>query len=117
MSSATVNPCHPDKVNRYKPPSGNGQKENEDLMSDYMDILGMAFSMCGVMMGSSSHISPHSFHLPYNRVLDDLKQILSSLMLNVSAVVMSSLQNPTLLTPSCADLLRFPTHQNSKGKH
>lgn len=40
MSSATVDPRRPDKVNRYKPPSSNGQQGNEDLMPDYMNILG-----------------------------------------------------------------------------
>jgi len=36
---------------RYKPPSSNAQASpGEDLTPDYMNILGMIFSMCGLMM-------------------------------------------------------------------
>lgn len=32
----------PDRINRYKPPTTNGQGgTNEDLTPDYMNILGM----------------------------------------------------------------------------
>lgn len=50
-SAAVVDPRRPEKVNRYKAPQ-NGQtvSGNEELMPDYMNILGMIFSMCGLMM-------------------------------------------------------------------
>jgi hypothetical protein len=36
---------------RYKPPPPNAQASpGEDLTPDYMNILGMIFSMCGLMM-------------------------------------------------------------------
>uniref|UniRef100_A0A1L8DC35 Uncharacterized protein n=1 Tax=Nyssomyia neivai TaxID=330878 RepID=A0A1L8DC35_9DIPT len=106
MTSPTVDPRRPDKVNRYKPPASNGQQGNEDLTPDYMNILGMVFSMCGLMMKSKwcSWLALYSSCISFanSRVSDDAKQILSSFMLSVSAVVMSYLQNPTPLTPPWA---------------
>lgn len=51
-SAAAVDPRRPEKVKRYKTAQSNGQTAavNEDLMPDYMNILGMIFSMCGLMM-------------------------------------------------------------------
>ncbi|XP_058833717.1 protein Asterix [Topomyia yanbarensis] len=103
--TVTVDPRRPDKVNRYKPvDSGNqGSGVGDDLMPDYMNILGMIFSMCGLMMKLkwcawlALYCSCISF--ANSRVSDDAKQVLSSFMLSVSAVVMSYLQNPTPMTP------------------
>lgn len=39
MSSA-VDPRRPDKVNRFKPTETVGQGAGDDLMPDYMNILG-----------------------------------------------------------------------------
>lgn len=50
MSSPIVDPRRPEKVNRYKAQQSNGQGASDDLMPDYMNILGMVFSMCGLMM-------------------------------------------------------------------
>lgn len=51
-SAAFVDPRRPEKVRRFKANQNNGQtaSPNEDLMPDYMNILGMIFSMCGLMM-------------------------------------------------------------------
>ncbi|XP_037940537.1 protein Asterix [Teleopsis dalmanni] len=103
--NSTVDPRRKEKVVRYKPPSTQGQSgaPNEDLMPDYMNILGMIFSMCGLMMKLkwcawfALYCSCISF--ASSRVSDDAKQVLSSFMLSVSAVVMSYLQNPSPMTP------------------
>jgi len=50
--SITVDPRRKEKIVRYKAPKSQGQSggANEDMMPDYMNILGMIFSMCGLMM-------------------------------------------------------------------
>ena len=69
----------------------------------FMNILGMIFSMCGLMMRLkwcawvALYCSCISF--ANSKVSDDTKQILSSFMLSISAVVMSYLQNPQPMTP------------------
>jgi len=42
----------PDRIVRYQPPSSTGgtAAAQEDLMPDYLNILGMIFSMLGLMM-------------------------------------------------------------------
>lgn len=52
MSSPPVDPRRPEKVRTYKPSANNGQSTSggEDFLPDYMNILGMIFSMCGLMM-------------------------------------------------------------------
>ena len=69
---------------------------------DYMNVLGMIFSMCALMMRIkwcgwvAVYCSCISFtNTKYN---DDTKQIMSSFMLSISAVVMSYLQNPMPMT-------------------
>lgn len=47
MSSPPVDPRRQDKVRSFKA-SANGQ--TEDFLPDYFNILGMVFSMCGLMM-------------------------------------------------------------------
>lgn len=116
--NSVVDPRRKEKVNRYKP---NGAVSTDDL-PDYMNILGefsifritesiadlncspgMIFSMCGLMMKLkwcawfALYCSCISF--ANNRAADDAKQVLSSFMLSVSAVVMSYLQNPAPMTP------------------
>lgn len=51
-SSTSVDPRRPEKVKRYKAAQNGAQpvSGSEDLMPDYMNILGMIFSMCGLMM-------------------------------------------------------------------
>ncbi|CAD7081552.1 unnamed protein product [Hermetia illucens] len=105
--SSPIDPRRQDKVNRYKSPLGQGQGAvGDDLMPDYMNILGMIFSMCGLMMKLkwcawfALYCSCISF--ANSRVSDDAKQVLSSFMLSVSAVVMSYLQNPAPMTPPWA---------------
>lgn len=52
MSSPPVDPRRQEKIRPYKPSQNNGQSASggEDFICDYMNILGMIFSMCGLMM-------------------------------------------------------------------
>jgi hypothetical protein len=45
--NSSVDQRRPDKENRYKAPE-NATQGAEDLMPDYMNILGMLFSMVGL---------------------------------------------------------------------
>ncbi|XP_068894156.1 protein Asterix isoform X8 [Tenebrio molitor] len=69
-------------------------------------VSGMIFSMCGLMMRLkwcawvALYCSCISF--ANSRLSDDTKQILSSFMLSISAIVMSYLQNPQPMTPPWA---------------
>merc|ERR1712137_935243 len=47
--NSAADPRRPDRIHRYKPSVGANQG-NEDLTPDYMNVLGMVFSMCGLMM-------------------------------------------------------------------
>ena len=98
--NSSSDPRRPEKEIRYKPAMSSTQAQDlsQDLTPDYMNILGMIFSMCGLMMRLkwcawvALFCSCISF--ANSRVSDDTKQILSSFMLSISAVVMSYLQNP-----------------------
>lgn len=52
MSSQQVDPRRPDRVKQFKvsPNNGSSTSGGEDFLPDYMNILGMIFSMCGLMM-------------------------------------------------------------------
>jgi hypothetical protein len=82
--------------------SGAPAPASDDLTPDYMNILGMVFSMCALMMRMkwaawvAIYCSCISF--AHTKLNDDTKQIMSSFMLSISAVVMSYLQNPTPMT-------------------
>jgi len=106
----TNDPRRPDRIVRYVSPQAilnaqNDEKKdapNDDLTPDYMNVLGMIFSMCALMMRIkwcgwvAVYCSCISFaNTKYN---DDTKQIMSSFMLSISAVVMSYLQNPMPMT-------------------
>uniref|UniRef100_A0A1B6GH45 Uncharacterized protein n=1 Tax=Cuerna arida TaxID=1464854 RepID=A0A1B6GH45_9HEMI len=104
-------PRRPDREHRFKQPVSNSQNPNgDDLTPDYMNILGMIFSMCGLMMRLkwcawvALYCSCISF--ANSRVNDDTKQILSSFMLSISAVVMSYLQNPQPMSPPWTTVLQ-----------
>jgi len=48
MSNSQVDPRRPDRVKRYK--SSFSLQFSEDQLQEYMNVLGMIFSMCGLMM-------------------------------------------------------------------
>lgn len=51
MSSPPVDPRRAEKIRPFKQSSSNGSTSGgEDFLPDYMNILGMIFSMCGLMM-------------------------------------------------------------------
>ncbi|KAK9883879.1 hypothetical protein WA026_004818 [Henosepilachna vigintioctopunctata] len=109
MLPGNVDPRRPDKVQRYKPSPANSNTQGEDLTPDYMNILGMIFSMCGLMMRLkwcawvALYCSCISF--ANTRLSDDTKQVLSSFMLSISAIVMSYLQNPQPMTPPWVSMM------------
>ena len=79
--------------------NGGGQPNpSDDLTPDYMNILGMIFSMCALMMRIkwAAWIAIYCSCISFanTKFNDDTKQIMSSFMLSISAVVMSYLQNP-----------------------
>lgn len=50
MMNNTENPKRSDKIVRYKPTVVGQPPGQEDLIPDYFNILGMIFSMLGLMM-------------------------------------------------------------------
>ncbi|KAI1289904.1 Protein Asterix [Halotydeus destructor] len=98
-SQGSADPRRPEKIVRYKAPlAGSPGAPGEDPTPDYMNVLSMVFSMCGLMMklkwSAWIALFCSSVSFANSRVNDDTKQILSSFMLSISAVVMSYLQNP-----------------------
>ena len=104
MSSAnSSDPRRPARITRYKSPlavnpNSSAPLPGEDPTADYMNVLGMIFSMVGLMMRVKwcawVAIMCSCVSFANSRINDDTKQILSSFMLSISAVVMSYLQNP-----------------------
>ncbi|CAK1582080.1 unnamed protein product [Parnassius mnemosyne] len=102
-----ADPRRADRERRFKPPPPTSAPA-EDLTTDYMNILGMIFSMCGLMMRLKwcawTAVFCSSISFANSRVSDDTKQIVSSFMLSISAVVMSYLQNPAPMSSPWAAL-------------
>ncbi|KAG7307172.1 hypothetical protein JYU34_007323 [Plutella xylostella] len=103
----TSDPRRADRERKFKPPPPSAAPA-DDLTTDYMNILGMVFSMCGLMMRLKwcawTAVFCSSISFANSRVSDDTKQIVSSFMLSISAVVMSYLQNPAPMSPPWAAL-------------
>jgi len=111
MNSST-DPRRPDKEIRYKPPGSNNQAHMQDDMTpEYMNVIGMIFSMCGLMMRLKwcSWVALYCSCISFanTRVSEDAKQILSCFMLSISAVVMSYLQNPQPMIPPWASAMQW----------
>lgn len=94
-------PRRPNKVLRYKPPPSECNPALDDPTPDYMNLLGMIFSMCGLMLKLKwcAWVAVYCSFISFanSRSSEDTKQMMSSFMLSISAVVMSYLQNPHLL--------------------
>lgn len=96
----------PNKIKRYKPDFAI--IPYDDFITDIMNILGMGLSMAGLMgriklcawlaLFCSLVGFANARSLGRNASFDDSKQVLSSFMLSISALVMSYLQNPFPLT-------------------
>ncbi|CAF1104208.1 unnamed protein product [Brachionus calyciflorus] len=97
MSSNSTDIRRSDKIKRFK--SSYTLQFSDDNLQEYMNVLGMVFSMCGLMMKIKwcAWLSVLCSFIGFANARggDDNKQILSCFMLSVSAVVMSYLQNPT----------------------
>ncbi|KAI0209914.1 Protein Asterix [Lamellibrachia satsuma] len=97
----SADPKRSGKVHRYKP--STAAVSTDDPTPDYMNLLGMIFSMCGLMMKMKwcawAAVYCACISFANSRSTEDTKQILSSFMLSISAVVMSYLQNPQPMTP------------------
>jgi len=91
-------PIRQEKINRYIPASLSMQQA-QDPLPDYLNLLTMIFSMCGLIMKikwcawAAVFCSVTSY--ANSRSPEDARQVLSSVMLSISAVVMAYLQNPT----------------------
>ncbi|XP_071952348.1 PAT complex subunit Asterix-like [Antedon mediterranea] len=92
----------PSKEKRYKPPVVDSNAPPDDPMADYMNLLGMIFSMCGLMLKMKwcAWVAVFCSFISFanSRVTEDGKQTFSSFMLSISAVVMSYLQSPQPMT-------------------
>uniref|UniRef100_A0A1I7YW36 Protein Asterix n=1 Tax=Steinernema glaseri TaxID=37863 RepID=A0A1I7YW36_9BILA len=94
----------PNRIVRFKPMDPMSQAAiSEDPIPEYMNVLGMICSMMGLMMRikwfSWSALFCSCVCFANTRSSDDAKQIVSSFMLSVSAVVMCYLQNPSPIIP------------------
>uniref|UniRef100_A0AC34RJ74 Protein Asterix n=1 Tax=Panagrolaimus sp. JU765 TaxID=591449 RepID=A0AC34RJ74_9BILA len=105
MQGLSNDPRRPAKIVRFKPvdPATAPAASGEDALPEYMNVLGMLFSMCGLMMRlkwcSFAALLASCVSFANTRATDDTKQIVSSFMLSISAVVMSYLQNPSPIVP------------------
>ncbi|ESP02476.1 hypothetical protein LOTGIDRAFT_224840 [Lottia gigantea] len=94
-------PRRSNKITRYKAPAQGAPAD--DPTPDYMNLLGMIFSMCGLMMKLKwcAWVAVYCSFISFanSRTSEDTKQMLSSFMLSISAVVMSYLQNPQPMQP------------------
>uniref|UniRef100_UPI00358E2E3F PAT complex subunit Asterix n=1 Tax=Myxine glutinosa TaxID=7769 RepID=UPI00358E2E3F len=101
-SNNSSDPHRPSKIQRYKPPSSETNQSLEDPTPDYMNLLGMIFSMCGLMLKLKwcAWVAVYCSFISFanSRSSEDTKQMMSSFMLSISAVVMSYLQNPQPMT-------------------
>ncbi|CAL8328561.1 unnamed protein product [Merluccius merluccius] len=102
-SNNMADPRRQNKILRYKPPSTESNPTLEDPTPDYMNLLGMIFSMCGLMLKLKwcAWIAVYCSFISFanSRSSEDTKQMMSSFMLSISAVVMSYLQNPQPMSP------------------
>ncbi|CAG9536784.1 unnamed protein product [Cercopithifilaria johnstoni] len=100
----------PGRIVRYKPMDPQSSLSlTDDPIPEYMNVLGMVFSMCGLMMRMKwcawVALLCSCISFANARTGDDAKQIVSSFMLSISAVAMSYLQNPQPIIPPWANLL------------
>ncbi|NP_001001645.1 PAT complex subunit Asterix [Sus scrofa] len=102
-ANSMSDPRSPNKVLRYKPPPSECNPALDDPTPDYMNLLGMIFSMCGLMLKLKwcAWVAVYCSFISFanSRSSEDTKQMMSSFMLSISAVVMSYLQNPQPMTP------------------
>ncbi|CAF0809569.1 unnamed protein product [Didymodactylos carnosus] len=85
----------PARIHRFRP---SLITPIDDSLPDYMNLLGMVFSMCSLMLKIKwcAWIAIFCAFVGFanQRANDDAKQVLSSFMLSISAVVVTYMQNP-----------------------
>ncbi|XP_048198410.1 PAT complex subunit Asterix isoform X1 [Perognathus longimembris pacificus] len=106
-------PRRPNKVLRYKPPPSESNPALDDPTPDYMNLLGMIFSMCGLMLKAlylccrdvlstepSAHDTPLVMSAPRGHIVDSLYPpsgiVFSCLHLLLSAAALGGLKAPPL---------------------
>ncbi|KAE9552824.1 hypothetical protein FO519_003981 [Halicephalobus sp. NKZ332] len=82
---AANDPRRPNKIVRFKPVDPQSAPvSGEDSLPEYMNVLGMLFSMCGLMMRlkwcSFAALLASCISFANTRITDDTKQIVSSFM-------------------------------------
>ncbi|XP_061626644.1 protein Asterix isoform X1 [Phyllopteryx taeniolatus] len=85
MSSNNMSdPRRQNKILRYKPPTTETNPTLEDPTPDYMNLLGMIFSMCGLMLKLKwcAWIAVYCSFISFanSRSSEDTKQMMSSFM-------------------------------------
>uniref|UniRef100_A0A8C5CZE3 PAT complex subunit Asterix n=1 Tax=Gadus morhua TaxID=8049 RepID=A0A8C5CZE3_GADMO len=88
MTSNNMNdPRRQNKILRYKPPSTEANPTLEDPTPDYMNLLGMIFSMCGLMLKLKwcAWIAVYCSFISFanSRSSEDTKQMMSSFMMGL----------------------------------
>ncbi|XP_061626647.1 protein Asterix isoform X4 [Phyllopteryx taeniolatus] len=83
MSSNNMSdPRRQNKILRYKPPTTETNPTLEDPTPDYMNLLGMIFSMCGLMLKLKwcAWIAVYCSFISFanSRSSEDTKQMMSS---------------------------------------
>ncbi|XP_053230312.1 PAT complex subunit Asterix-like [Podarcis raffonei] len=98
-----MDPWRPNRVLRYKPPSTENNPTLEDPTPDYMNLRGMIFSMCGLLLKPEwcAWIAVYCSFISFanSRRSEDTKQMMSSFMLSILAVVTSYLQISQPMSP------------------
>ncbi|CAF1301744.1 unnamed protein product [Adineta steineri] len=89
----------PARIHRFRP---SMITPTDDAIPDYMNLMGMMFSMCSLMLKIKwcAWIAIFAALVGFanSRTTDDAKQVLSSFMLSISAVVVTYMQNPAPMT-------------------
>ncbi|CAK9816263.1 Protein Asterix [Anthophora quadrimaculata] len=105
--NSSSDPRRPEREIRYKPTVSSSQSQPViNSTTDYVNMIAMVLSMSGLMMKlkwctwAALYCSCISF--ANSKITEDNKQVLSSFMLSISAIVMSYLQNPQPMTPPWA---------------
>ncbi|XP_041502671.1 PAT complex subunit Asterix-like [Microtus oregoni] len=103
VSRQRSDPRRPNEVLRYKPLLSECNPALDDPTPDYVHLLGMTFSLCGLMLklkwGAWVAVYCSFISFANSRSSEDSKQMMRSIMLSISAVVMSYLQNPQPMMP------------------
>ncbi|CAF0910785.1 unnamed protein product [Adineta steineri] len=89
----------PARIHRFRP---GLITQVDDALPEYMNLIGMICSMCSLMLKIKwcAWVALFAAIVGFanSRASEDTKQVLSSLMLSISAVIITYMQNPTPMT-------------------